>query len=406
MAKNLTPEERRAAKEAKRAAKEARQNKINPVTGLTKRGMVGVTPQDQIRPQAQTDIQEALKQGGAFGNLIGKFQTVDPGQTGQMKDFLDRNRGLAEEAYKFSGREEKSLGEMEKGLEGYNSQEVQAMRESANAEMDRNLKTAQYQQAIQQARAGVSGGAALAGAQDLALQGLEGKRATERDLVIQNAQEALARKQAFANSVNAAEAARWGRTGAMQGQYGQFLTAEEAARRQAEQFNATQGTNEQLARAGLTLEGAGIYTGQIGSAEANRLAALGYNTQNVLANKQMKYANQQAEQSRQNQLAIAGINADAIKESAAIQANAMQQNRSAPMQGPGAGLPPIGNSATGQVSPQSTMQTQRVGNFNTQMQKPAIYGQPVDNGFINRSMGFKQTATTPTRREEEERRMY
>lgn len=411
-AAQLTPEE-------KRARRKARQNEINPVTGLTKRGMVGVQPTEAIRPQVETDVGKALEVGGKFGGLIGPFEKVSTESSGRMNEYLARNRQLADDAYKFSGREEKSLGEMEKGLEGYNSQEVQAMRESANAEMDRNLKTAQYQQAIQQARAGVSGGAALAGSQDLALQALEGKRATERDLVVQNAQEALARKQAFANTVQGMEAARWGRTGAMEGQYGTFMSSEEAARRQAEQFNATQGTNEQLARAGLTLEGAGIYTGGINTAEANRLAALGYNAQNVLNRQALRYANKQSSAMLQNNLAVAGINADAAITAAGIQAEAAKNMyKTAPMQSGGA-LPPIGGGAggqartgdvsTGSVYPQDTTQTQRVGSFNTNMQRPGISRMaPSDSSMANRSMGFKQTASSQPygKEREEERRMY
>ena len=100
-------------------------SRVDPTTGLTKTGMIEVTPQDQIRPQVQADIGEALKQGKTFGDLIGQgsFKTIG-GQGSALGNFLDRNKALAEQASQFSGREEQSISEMEKGLQGYNSQEV------------------------------------------------------------------------------------------------------------------------------------------------------------------------------------------------------------------------------------------------------------------------------------------
>ena len=281
------------------------------------------------------------------------------------------------------------------------------MREAANAETDRNLKTAQYQQAIQQARAGVSGGAAMAGAQDLALAGLEAKRGTERDLVVQNAQEALARKQAFANAVNAAEAARWGRTGALEGQYGNFLSG-------TEQFNANQATNEALARAGLTLEGAGIYTGQLNSAEANRLAQLGYNAQNYLNHLGLKYANKQSNAMMQNNLAVAGIGADAAITAAGIQAEAMKPPpATSAQQAPadtGGQTNRMASSVTGEVFPQDTTQKQK---FNTggANSTGSVGGfKPLSSSSqMNRAIGFRQTASAPGTygaKREEVRRMY
>lgn len=322
--------------------------KIN--TGVNKRGLVNVKTDEEVTQGVSQSIDDALSAGGKFRDLLkeGSFETVDDTRSSEMAAYLARQKELAGEASGFSEREDKALSEMEEGLKGYDSEEVQAMREAAMAEIDRNLKTANYQNAIQQARAGVSGGAALAAAQDMQLQAMEGKRGIERDLVIQNAQEALNRKQAFANAVRGAEDARWNRTQGMEYQYGSFLGADEQALRNAQQFNATQRTNEALARAGLTLEGAGIYTGQLNSAQANQLAQQNVNSQVIQNRINNRFTARQNEAMLAANQYAAQVGANAITNAAKINADAniAIANKYNP---PPASTPPATSAASGPV---------------------------------------------------------
>lgn len=246
-------------------------------------------PPAQPEPPAKVDP-EALRQevsniltgasgyGTTFADDISNkylkdaFGTVDAETSQEMRDLLTRMNEWSKSAGNMTDYEKKALDEMEKGLAGYAAPEVQAMREQAMQEINRQYLTAMQQQAIQQARSGVRGAAAGAQAQDLGVARTQAAGNLERDLVVKNAEEIQNRRSAFANTVRSTEDARFGRQSSANAMYGGALSGEEAARSSREMFNANQNTNKGLTQAGLATTGAGLYTGLYGTSEANQIA--------------------------------------------------------------------------------------------------------------------------------------
>lgn len=198
---------------------------------------------------------------------VGSFGRVEEKTSQETQDLLDLLRQRADEAAQYTGREEQSLRELESGLQGYAAPEVQAMREAAMQEINRQYQTQLAQQQRLQARSGVRGGAAMGGMQDLQMNAQQAGGNLERDLVIQNANEIQKRREAFATMVNNVEAARFGRSATFTGMYGTAASNEEAARRNREAFNVNAGTNENLTRAATTTGTAGTILGQGGASQ-------------------------------------------------------------------------------------------------------------------------------------------
>jgi len=203
------------------------------------------------------------------------FGLVDAGTNKQTQDILDLLKQRATEAYQYSTLEQEALDQQRKGLAGYNSPEVQAMREQAQQEINRQYKTQLAGQLAQAQRFGVRGGGINALTQDSAMMRGQAQGNLERDLVIKNAEEIQNRRNAFSNLVTQTEAARNGRGATMTGMYSGAGLNEEAARRAREQFNIGQNTLYDTTRSGLALTGAGlatgVYTGQQAITEARAI---------------------------------------------------------------------------------------------------------------------------------------
>ena len=222
--------------------------------------------------EIKTNVTDIAKTAGDYGKDFaneylpeGTFGTIDAATTPEMKAYLDRINQFVQTAYDMTGDERKSLDYLESGLGGYTSPEVQAMRESAKREMKREYQTMLEQARVNQIQSGVRGAAAGAQFQDLATSRIQAGKDLEQDLLIKNADAVQQRKQAFADAVRKTEDARFGRKTASEGMYGAALSGEEAARTGREMFNVGQGQNEALARSGLALSGAGLYSGLYGA---------------------------------------------------------------------------------------------------------------------------------------------
>lgn len=216
------------------------------------------------------DVNKLTGAGLEFGkNLANEFipagsMQIDAATSPEMKAYLDQVKQYMTGAGNLTGLEQESLDLMRGTLGGYNSPEVQAMREQAMQEINRQYQTQASQLARQQARGGVRGGAATAQMQDLGVGKMQTAGNLERDLLVKNAEEAQRRKEAFNSLIRQTEDARTGRQSIFGNMYGSALSGEEAARTGREMFNK----NEGLTRAGVASSGAGMYTGAISGQQA------------------------------------------------------------------------------------------------------------------------------------------
>lgn len=220
-------------------------------------------------------VEDILKGGTAYGDeLVSKYITPDSFQkivaetSPEVQAYLKQLNDDMMTGRAFTKEEQEVLDMMRAGLGGYNSPEVQAMRESARQEINRDYKLQQAQALQNAARYQQRGGLANAMMQDAGQNRTLATGNLERDLLIKNADEAQRRKEGFANLVRTTEDARFGRQNATTQNYGNALYDEETARTGRQIYNSQQGTNRALASAGLALSGAGLYAGQYGNQEA------------------------------------------------------------------------------------------------------------------------------------------
>ncbi len=268
----------------------------------------GTTPNPILSTPAGKLTNDILGYGQTFGDdfankYISKdtFGLVDPTTNKETQDILDMLKQRATEAYQYSTLEQEAIDQQRRGLAGYASPEVQAMREQAQQEINRQYRTQLAGQLAQAQRFGVRGGGLMAMQQDNSMMRGQAQGNLERDLVIKNAEEQQARRNAFSNLITSTEAARAGRGAQMTGMYSGAGLNEEAARRGREQFNIGQNTLYDTTRSGLALTGAGlatgVYTGQQAIEEARKIQQQAIDQQNKdrqtmidLANKGYKSA--------------------------------------------------------------------------------------------------------------------
>lgn len=242
----------------------------------------GTTPNPILSTPEGTLTSNILGYGQTFGDDFANkyitkdtFGLVDPTTNKQTQDILDMLKQRATDAWQLSALENEAIDQQRRGLAGYASPEVQAMREQAQQEINRQYKTQLAGQLAQAQRFGVRGGGLMAMQQDSGMMRGQAQGNLERDLVIKNAEEIQNRRNAFSNLVTQTEAARNGRGATMTGMYSGAGLNEEAARRAREQFNIGQNTLYDTTRSGLALTGAGlatgVYTGQQAITEARAI---------------------------------------------------------------------------------------------------------------------------------------
>lgn len=236
--------------------------------GFTPKPEAPAEPVTSSIQQAGKDVNEAIDIArGTTDSLIpaGSFSRLTVETDPRVQEVIDFAENLARTGNQYTGLEEEALANLRSGLAGYDAPEVQAMREAANQEVNRNLATSLAQLQRVNARGGVRGAAAAGGAQDLQIAGNQTKGNIERDLIIKNADTIQQRRLDFGNLVNATENARAGRTATYTGLWSGASTAEEGARRGREAYNAAASDSELLTRAGTTTGLAGTIIGKEGS---------------------------------------------------------------------------------------------------------------------------------------------
>jgi len=229
------------------------------------------TPSSQSSvAEAGADVTEAVDIASPITDRllpVGTLNRLEVGTDPRVQEVIDFLEEQARAGVQYTDLERQALAELEAGLGGYTAPEVQAMREAANQEIQRNYQTALAGLARANARGGVRGAASAAGAQDLAIGAGQTKGNLERDLLIRNADVVQQRRLDFGNLVNATEAARTQRGTAWGGLWTGASQGEEAARRGRETYNAAAGDTESLTRASTTLGTAGTILGREGSTE-------------------------------------------------------------------------------------------------------------------------------------------
>ena len=142
-----TPEQIEAEKKAKEA--EGKQKTIEETNKLvTEATRYGDTLPDKYVPR-------------------GTFGTIDTSTTPEMRAYLDMLKQTSDTAGQYTDYETEALNELRSGMQGYSAPEVQAMREAAARELDRQYQTQMAMQSLANARGGVRGRASNASMQDL-----------------------------------------------------------------------------------------------------------------------------------------------------------------------------------------------------------------------------------------------
>lgn len=200
------------------------------------------------------------------------FGRLAEGSTPEVKAFLEQLRQQMTTAGNYTGHENTSLDNLKAGLGGYTGAQLQAQREGAAQGINQDLMTQMRLAELSNARNRVRGAAATAGAQNLQQGAVQARGNMERDLFVKNADEVQRRGEAFSNIVNQTEAARFGRQQSANTMYGGTLTGEESYQNAINQYNIAQRQNEALARANLSLSGAGVFSGIFGGQQGNDIA--------------------------------------------------------------------------------------------------------------------------------------
>lgn len=252
------------------------------VTEIVNNANQGTTA-NPATPTAEDEVAAAVKKlladAGVYGDELASkyitpesFQTINAATSPEMQAYLAALNQQMQQAGQYTDLENESINNLRAGLAGYAAPEVQAFREAAQQEINRQYQTQRRDLMTQAARFGIRGPAATAQMQDLGVGKLQTQGNLERDLLVKNADEVQRRKEAFSNTIRQTEDARFGRQSQASQTYGGALSGEEAARTGREIFNANQKTNRDVTKAGLALSGAGLYAGQFGSQQAADMA--------------------------------------------------------------------------------------------------------------------------------------
>lgn len=147
-------------------------------------------PEDNAKRRAkdQETLLEDVKTGEEIGKTVAPevfdpetFKELTPAQQAATQEYLDT---------------------LKAGQSGLTAVENQAIREAAGRELQARLATQNRQLALANARSGVRGAAATAGARDLSREAIEAQRRQEQDLLIQNIAIQDARRAQYGDALN------------------------------------------------------------------------------------------------------------------------------------------------------------------------------------------------------------
>jgi hypothetical protein len=247
----------------------------------------------------KTEVSRQAEDSINFGKNLAKdledpdaFGRISTDRTAEETEAIDLLRGEYENAGTRSADSTLAMERFRSGLEGLNSQEGMALRETARRELDSQFQNQMAQAKVNAARSGVRGGAA--GAQQALLQSARGKAQgnLEQDLTLQNygiKQQAL---QNFGNFVNTLEGREGQQRLQASGLLANQLNNQVGRDIDRETFNINQGTNRALNQTQTILGGAGIQAGLVGNERANALAQENMRINALLGREQIKQGQQ------------------------------------------------------------------------------------------------------------------
>ena len=231
------------------------------------------------------DLADRLNDPNAFGKISTE-------RTQEEKDALDMLKREYENSQTRSAESTLAMERFKAGLEGLNSEEGMALRETARREVDSQFQNQMAQARVNAARSGVRGGAANAQQAILSAGRAKTQGDLEQNLTLQNygiKQQAL---QNFGNFVNQTE----GREGQQRLAAAGLLAGQQNTQvgrdLDRETFNINQDTNRALNRTQTILGGAGIQAGMYGNERANQLSQENMRINTVLGREQVRQGRQ------------------------------------------------------------------------------------------------------------------
>ena len=312
-------EEQRAIYEKLRKTKQAGAYKAALLAGNTEEAdrlaatVADATPGEETsKGSTAEEVAKQLEDAKAWGSQFANqyitpdtFRKIDEATSPEMQAFLQALKTRMDTAGQYTGLENEALGAQRNAMQqGYAAPEMQAFREAALQEINRDLMNRRNMIMNDAARFGVRGPAATAQMQDAATENTMARGNLERDLFVKNADYMERSRNAFSNLVRQTEDARFGRMNQAEQNYGTTLGNEDASRQARQMFNINQDTNKGLTQSSLALSGAGLYAGQYGNQqaldEARRQAEANMAWQKTVSESQERMYNKFLEEQRNN----------------------------------------------------------------------------------------------------------
>lgn len=196
-------------KATNQAAKEARRNQLIEGSNVVRNRDVDAMNKT-LGPDNMAFGDALARQFGFVEGGLGR-QVRSDADAANAQNSLSRYESIANQYGQRSSDTADYLGRMKSGLDGYTSEENQALREQGRRESDRDYQTAQQQQARAGVRSGVRGASAAAQARNLNTAYMQQGRNSEQDLLVKNIDEKRSRLDAYGNAIRGAETDEYGR---------------------------------------------------------------------------------------------------------------------------------------------------------------------------------------------------
>lgn len=251
----------------------------NTGAGLTNSGTgASIDPKDlqMLKDQITLGTQfgnDLINQYGLNGQFLGRVNT-DPSANTQAA--IEAMKAQAQNAGNFTPLEQEAIDRDRAALAGLSAPENAALRENAQAGLDRTMQTLLRRQAMSNAGSGIQGNALSARYNPIYRDRADQQRGLERDLLIQNIQEKDAARQAFTNLVsNRVDAANQRQTTANTNLFGASSNADQFSRA-GQLANQAAAGSEAATRVGTGLGAMGTVSGLLGGFRAEDFAQKGF----------------------------------------------------------------------------------------------------------------------------------
>lgn len=257
----------------------------------------GITNPDPAQLEAETKNQmgDALKSGEELAAKYinpEAFKHISEDRTDEETSTLSMLKAEQEKSGNRTPEAALALGKFQEALGGFDSQEGQALKETARRQLDTQYQTQMAQAKASQARSGVRGGAGAAQSAIMQRDRARAQTGLETDLAVQNIgvkNQALQNFGGYVSNLDASEAAR--RQSAT-GMYAGQVNAQTERDLGKTQFNI--GQDQSMAQANLqaVLGGANIYSSTYGSNLGNSLAFQSMQKTLALQQEQLKQSDE------------------------------------------------------------------------------------------------------------------